>query len=326
MPAVVPPNLKSSTQAAGIAAKPAPPDSTGQGGRTQGTGRFEVTLDNFTGPFDLLLRLISKHEMDITDVALATVTDEFISYLLAPEGSEQEWALDEASEFLVLAATLLDLKAARLLPAGEVENDDDLALLEARDLLFARLLQYKAFKHIASLMEAELDSEARRFPRQANLEPAFAALLPELIWRHTPKEFATLATRALDAKEKPTTDVALQHLHVQPVSVGDQSALLVDMLTAGRPQDPTTEWESPPMSFTSLSAGAESSMVVIARFLALLELFRDQFVQFTQLQPLGELQVRWCAAALPSGHSPMPAARHANSYGNDNQAGKVTKP
>ncbi len=324
MPAVVPPNLNSPTQAAGIAAELAPQDSMGQDTKPQGTGRFEVTLDNFTGPFDLLLGLISKHEMDITDVALATVTDEFISYLLAPQDSGQKWALDEASEFLVLAATLLDLKAARLLPTGEVENDDDLALLEARDLLFARLLQYKAFKHIASLMEAELDSEARRFPRQAGLEPAFAALLPELIWRHTPTEFAVLAARALEPKETPNTEVALSHLHVQPVSVEDQTALLVAKLTAGRPKDSTTEWESPPLSFTELSAGAESSMVVIARFLALLELFRDQFVLFTQVQPLGELQVRWCAPALPTAGSATPAASNDNS--NDNQAVEVTLP
>lgn len=295
MPAVVPPNLNLPTQAAGIAAELAPQGSTIQGSKPQGTGRFEVRLDNFTGPFDLLLGLISKHQMDITDVALATVTDEFISYLLAPQDPGQEWALDEASEFLVLAATLLDLKAARLLPAGEVENDDDLALLEARDLLFARLLQYKAFKHIASLMEAELDSEARRYPRQASLEPAFAALLPELVLRHTPREFATLAARVLEAKEAPITEVALTHLHAQTVSVGDQSALLVAMLTAGMPADPTAEWESTSLSFAELSAGAESSMVVIARFLALLELFRDQHVLFAQAAPMGTLMVRWCS-------------------------------
>ncbi len=243
---------------------------------------FEVRLDNFTGPFDLLLGLIAKHEMDVTDVAIATVTDEFISYLKALQALGQEWALDEASEFLVLAATLLDLKAARLLPQGEVENDDDLALLEARDLLFARLLQYKAFKEVATLMGGDLEREARRFPRQVGLEPHFAALLPELVWRHTPQQFAELAAKAMETKEPPSREIGLAHLHMAPVSVRDQAALITAMLMAG---------ES--LSFATLTADAESNMVVIARFLALLELFRDQMVSFDQPNPLGELRVRW---------------------------------
>ena len=265
--------------------------------------RFEVRLDNFTGPFDLLLGLISKHEMDITDVAIATVTDEFISYLKALQELGQEWALDEASEFLVLAATLLDLKAARLLPAGEVENDEDLALLEARDLLFARLLQYKAFKEVATIMGAELDREAQRFPRQVGLEPHFAALLPELVWRHTPEQFAALAAKAMEAKEAPSTHVGVAHLHVQPVSVRDQAAIIMALLTAGMPDAGAdcSSWSAPALSFATLTADASTSMVVIARFLALLELFRDQMVAFDQANPLGELLVRWSAGVV---HSP----------------------
>lgn len=270
------PNLTQAPQAAGIAAEP------------EAKRLFEVRLENFTGPFDLLLGLIAKHEMDITDVAIATVTDEFISYLKALQELGEEWALDEASEFLVLAATLLDLKAARLLPAGEVENDDDLALLEARDLLFARLLQYKAFKEVAALMGAELDREARRFPRQVGLEPHFAALLPELVWRHTPAEFAQLAAKAMEAKEPPGTEVGLAHLHSAPVSVKDQSALMMVMLQEGNA-----------LSFAELTADADSSMVVIARFLALLEMFRDQLVSFDQPNPLGELLVHWNPGAAP---------------------------
>lgn len=275
---------------AGIAAE-IPPEAPGK-------TRFEVRLENFTGPFDLLLGLISKHEMDITDVAIATVTDEFISYLKALQDLGQDWALDEASEFLVLAATLLDLKAARLLPAGEVENDDDLALLEARDLLFARLLQYKAFKEVATLMGAELEREARRFPRQVGLEPHFAALLPELVWRHTPQQFADMAARAMETKEPPSTTVGLTHLHVPSVSVRDQAAIITAMLTAGMPQagDPAAvDWVGAPLTFAALSADADSSMMVIARFLALLELFRDQLVTFDQPNPLGELLVQWSA-------------------------------
>lgn len=273
---------------------------------TSGKARFEVRLDNFTGPFDLLLSLISKHEMDITDVAIATVTDEFISYLKALQELGEEWALDEASEFLVLAATLLDLKAARLLPAGEVENDDDLALLEARDLLFARLLQYKAFKDVAGLMGAELEREALRFPRLVGLEPHFAALLPELVWRHTPEEFAALAAAAMAPREAPATEVGLSHLHVQPVSVREQAAIITAMLTAGMPDDgdpAAAGWTGHPLSFRTLSADAANPLVVIARFLALLELFRDAVVTFDQASPLGELLVRWSAGARHTLHT-----------------------
>lgn len=290
------PKLDGQADAAGIAAAPVAPVPE----KTAGKARFEVRLENFTGPFDLLLGLISKHELDITDVAIATVTDEFISYLKALQELGGEWALDEASEFLVLAATLLDLKAARLLPAGEVENDDDLALLEARDLLFARLLQYKAFKEVASLMGAELEREAMRFPRLVGLEPQFAALLPELVWRHTPEQFAELAARAMEPKEAVPTEIGLAHLHMAPVSVREQAAIVTAMLTAGMPDaaDPAADgWTGHPLSFRALTADAENNLVVIARFLALLELFRDAVISFDQASPLGELLVRWSAGA-----------------------------
>lgn len=245
---------------------------------------FEVRLANFTGPFDLLLGLISKHQLDITEVALATVTDEFIKYIRNLQQLGEEWALDEASEFLVIAATLLDLKAARLLPAGEVEDDEDVALLEARDLLFARLLQYKAFKQVAGLINSTLELEARSYPRQVSLEPGFAALLPELVWRHTPAQFAALAEAALKPKEAAPTEVGLAHLHGSAVSVKEQAEILGLKLQAGRP-----------LSFRALIADAESTMVVVARFLALLEMFRDTVVAFDQLLPLGDLTVHWTA-------------------------------
>ncbi|MDI3213530.1 ScpA family protein [Arthrobacter sp. AL12] len=245
---------------------------------------FEVRLANFTGPFDLLLGLISKHQLDITEVALSTVTDEFIKYIKRLQNLGEEWALDEASEFLVIAATLLDLKAARLLPAGEVEDEDDVALLEARDLLFARLLQYKAFKHVAGMMGSTLELEGRRYPRQVALEGHFAALLPELLWKHTPQQFAALAGKALAAKDAAPTEVGLAHLHGTPVSVREQAELMSLRLQRGAP-----------LTFRALIADAESSLVVVARFLALLELFRDKAVAFEQLQPLGDLTVRWTA-------------------------------
>lgn len=245
-------------------------------------GGFEVRLANFTGPFDLLLGLISKHEMDITEVALARVTDEFISYIRRLQQLGQEWALDEASEFLVIAATLLDLKAARLLPAGEVENDEDIALLEARDLLFARLLQYKAFKRIAAIMGERLVSEGERFARTVTLEAHFASLLPELLWRHAPEQFAALALKALTPRETAPTTIALDHLHAAPVSVKEQAAIIGARLRAGKP-----------LSFRALISDAETTTLVVARFLALLEMFRDAVIAFEQASPLGELTVRW---------------------------------
>lgn len=246
---------------------------------------FEVRLANFTGPFDLLLGLITKHQLDITEVALATVTDEFIKYIKNLQQLGEEWALDEASEFLVIAATLLDLKAARLLPAGEVEDDEDIALLEARDLLFARLLQYKAFKHVAGMINTTLELEARSYPRQVALEGHFAALLPELVWRHTPGQFAALADAALKPREAAPTQVGLAHLHGSTVSVKEQAEILGLKLQQGRP-----------LSFRALTADAESTLVVVARFLALLEMFRDKVVSFDQLLPLGDLTVHWTAA------------------------------
>ncbi|MFC9773096.1 MULTISPECIES: segregation and condensation protein A [unclassified Pseudarthrobacter] len=245
---------------------------------------FEVRLANFTGPFDLLLGLIAKHQLDITEVAIATVTDEFIKYIRKLQELGEDWALDEASEFLVIAATLLDLKAARLLPAGEVESDEDIALLEARDLLFARLLQYKAFKQVAGLLGGTLHEEGRRFPRQVALEEHFAAMLPELVWKHTPEQFAALAAAALRPKAPKPIEVGLGHLHGGTVSVKEQAEILGVRLQ-----------QESPLTFRALTADADSTLVVVARFLALLELYRDRAVAFDQLSPLADLAIHWTA-------------------------------
>ncbi|MHA7156010.1 segregation and condensation protein A [Arthrobacter sp. TMN-50] len=244
--------------------------------------RFTVRLENFSGPFDLLLGLISKHELDITEVALATVTDEFIAYIRAFQGTDADFSLDEASEFLVIAATLLDLKAARLLPAGEVEDDEDVALLEARDLLFARLLQYKAFKEIARQLGERLAEEGQRFPRQVSLEPQVAAMMPELSWHTTPGQFADLAAKALAPREPAPTEVGVDHLHGSVVSVREQAELLGLRLREGRP-----------LSFRQLTQDAGDMLTVVVRFLALLEMFRDAVISFDQSAPLGNLTIRW---------------------------------
>jgi segregation and condensation protein A len=240
-------------------------------------GGFTVRLDNFTGPFDLLLQLISKHKLDVTEVALHQVTDEFLAYLRALGDA---WDLDETSEFLVVAATLLDLKAARLLPAAAVEDEEDLALLEARDLLFARLLQYQAFKQAAAHLAELVAAGGRRWPRAVTLEPRYARALPDLVLGIGPQRLAGIAARALAPKPVPV--VPTGHLHQMRVSVREHAAVLRErLLRAGT------------ASFRSLCRDCRSTLEVVARFLALLELYREGMVSFEQVQALGELTVRW---------------------------------
>jgi len=241
---------------------------------------FEVHLDVFSGPFDLLLGLISKHKLDITEIALARVTDEFIAHLRAAQVSGTEWDLGQASEFLLVAATLLDLKASRLLPQTGPEDEEDLALIEARDLLFARLLQYRAFKDIAGTFAERMATAGRFTPRQVGMERHFAALLPELVMGITPEQLAMVAARALTPKVAPT--VGLEHLHSAQVSVREQAGILVARLRSRRTA-----------SFRTLVADADGTVVIVARFLALLELFKEASIAFEQAEALGELTVRW---------------------------------
>jgi segregation and condensation protein A len=241
---------------------------------------FEVHLDVYSGPFDLLLGLIAKHRLDITEIALAKVTDEFIAHLRAAQGSGTEWDLSQASEFVLVAATLLDLKAARLLPQAGIEDDEDLALIEARDLLFARLLQYRAYKDIAHTFAQRMATAGRMQPRAVGLEPHFAKLLPELIMTITPEQLEMIAARAMTPKAPDT--VGLGHLHAPAVSVREQATLIGQRLRrAGQ------------ASFASLVQDADSTLVIVARFLALLELFREAAVAFEQAEALGALTIRW---------------------------------
>lgn len=241
---------------------------------------FAVRLDNFEGPFDLLLSLISKHKLDITEVALSKVTDEFIAHVKA---GGPVWDLEQTTSFLLVASTLLDLKAARLLPQGDVEDEEDLALLEARDLLFARLLQYKAFKQVASVLEERLAGESRRHPRAVGLEDRFATLLPEVLIGIGLDQFAALAAKALEPKPDP--EVSLAHIHAPQVSVREQGVLVVERLR-----------RSGAMTFRALCGDSPDTMTTVARFLALLELFREGAVGFDQVSPLGELTIRWTGA------------------------------
>ena len=247
-------------------------------GSEKGSG-FAVKLGNFDGPFDLLLSLISKHEMDITEISLSKVTDEFISYLKTLDEEEE---MDQASEFLVIAATLLDLKIAGLLPKGEVVDAEDVALLEARDLLFARLLQYRAFKEISSYFSTAMALEAMRIPREVQLEERFRKQQPELVWKMTLEEFGILAQDTLTPREIPA--VGLTHLHAPRVSIREQAREVVMMLK-----------RSVRMTFREIIGSIKDRAIVVARFLSVLELYRLSAISFEQDEPLGDIKLAWNA-------------------------------
>lgn len=244
------------------------------------SGTFSVRLENFDGPFDLLLQLISRHKMDITEISLSLVTDEFISFIRSLEQNGQGWRLDQATEFLVVAATLLDLKAARLLPSGEVDDEEDLALLEARDILFARLLQYRAFKEIAATFADRIALSDKSFARVVALEASLSALLPEVLIGVGPARFAAIAERVLTPKSSPV--ISVEHLHLPLVSVVEESKRVVEALR-----------RSTSLSFRNLIADADTTIVIVARFLALLDLYRQGVLRFNQVIALGELQISW---------------------------------
>nr|WSX52594.1 segregation/condensation protein A [Streptomyces sp. NBC_00974] len=259
----------------------APRDEGATGARAEravaADGRFTLRLANFEGPFDLLLQLISRHKLDVTEVALSRVTDEFMAHIRA---MGPDWDLDQTTEFLVVAATLLDLKAARLLPVAEVEDEADLALLEARDLLFARLLQYRAYKRIAEIFQERADSEGRRYPRTVGLEPRLAELLPEVVISVGGDGLARLAVKAMQPRAAP--QVYVDHIHAPLVSVREQAGLIVALLKA--------RGEA---TFQELTEDAGDTLTVVARFLALLELYREKAVVLDQEEALEALTVRW---------------------------------
>ncbi|GAB2609139.1 hypothetical protein GCM10027168_47710 [Streptomyces capparidis] len=259
------------------AGSPAPRESPAEDGAAPDGTRFQVRLDNFEGPFDLLLQLIGRHKLDVTEVALSRVTDEFIAHIRA---MGPDWDLDQATEFLVVAATLLDLKAARLLPAAEVEDEEDLALLEARDLLFARLLQYRAYKKVAGILADRWAAELLRHPRTVGLEPHHADLLPEVVLTIGPEGLARLAAKAMVPKPKP--EVYVEHIHAPLVSVREQAEVVVAKLR-----------RLGSATFRTLTDDAPDTLTVVARFLALLELYRERAVALEQELALGELLVSW---------------------------------
>lgn len=243
----------------------------------QSTDKFHVTLEEFSGPFDLLLSLISKHKLEVTELALSQVTDDFLNYLKL-KGSDLP--LEEISTFLVVAATLLDLKTARLIPSGEVEDEEDIALLEARDILFARLLQYRAYKQVSGVFKNMMDDAPRRWPRLAGFDPGLSKLLPEVVINISPAQFAAIAVSSLLPRQ--LADVSIAHLHAPLVSVKEQTILIVNQLSSSKK-----------LSFKQLVDDCESIGHIVARFLSLLELFHQRLVTFEQDEPLGPLYLTW---------------------------------
>ena len=246
---------------------------------------FEVHLEEFSGPFDMLLQLISKHKLEVTELSLSTVTDEFLRYI---RQQGQTWDLEEASHFLVVAATLLDLKVVKLLPGAELEDEEDLALLEARDLLFARLMQYRAYKDVSGIFAQMMADAPTMLPRTVGLDPDLHGLLPDVVLGLGPDAFAALGALALTPK--PVPEVATDHVHAPPVSVPEQKEILFERIKAtGR------------ATFRDLIEDAENRMIVVGRFLALLELYRDGTVRFEQEKALAELTIVWEDDSDPSG-------------------------
>ncbi len=258
---------------------PSPEPATEPAAPAERAEGFRVSLAGFDGPFDLLLTLLGNHELDITEISLSKVTDEFISYLKGPDADEEH---EQASEFLVVAATLLDMKVAGLLPQGELVDAESVALLEARDLLFARLLQYRAFKEVSAWFERSLRREDRRHVRAVRLDEKYRRAVPELVWTLSKEDFAAIALLAFTPKEIP--HVGLDHLHAPLVSIREQAAVVVTLLRAAGS-----------LSFRELVAGSVQPGIVVARFLAVLELYRHAALSFEQLEPLGELTLRWTA-------------------------------
>ncbi|WP_407647392.1 segregation and condensation protein A [Brevibacterium atlanticum] len=239
---------------------------------TQG---FQVSLENFSGPFDLLLGLISKRRLDVTEIALAEVTDEFLAYTTELKDRAN---LAEISQFLLVAATLLDLKVARLLPHEEGEEVLDLELLEARDLLFARLLQYKAYKSVSGYLAEAMAAGSIRAPRDVGLEAEFQDVLPPLELNIGPGELAGIFATVLQRDHTPPS-VAVDHIHLPLVSVSEQRGHILGLLRVGE------------VDFTDLLETSENTLVVVARFLALLELFKVGLCDFDQAEPLGRLLI-----------------------------------
>lgn len=249
------------------------------------TSGFQVNLEVYSGPFDALLGMIANNKLELTEVSLSSITEEFLTYV---RGLDFTKNMDEASAFLDIASILVEAKSVAILPGGEDNQYDEQSLeaLRERDLLFARLLQYRAYKQAAGDFRARIAANAGRFPHPAAMDEGVAAMLPELVWTLTPLELAQLAAQVI--ANAPASEVSIHQLHVPLVDLRAQSLVVRDRLIAA------LEFKGDQsMSFSELTRDCTSRIEVVARFMAVLVFFKQGVLQYQQDGPFAELHLRW---------------------------------
>lgn len=249
------------------------------------TSGFQVNLEVYSGPFDALLGMIANNKLELTEVSLSSITEEFLTYV---RGLDFTKNMDEASAFLDIASILVEAKSVAILPGSEDSQHDEQSLeaLRERDLLFARLLQYRAYKQAAGDFRARIAVNSGRFPHPAAMDEAVAAMLPELVWTLTPLELAQLAAQVI--ANAPASEVSIHQLHVPLVDLRAQSLVVRDRLIAA------LEFKGDQsMSFSELTRDCTSRIEVVARFMAVLVFFKQGVLQYQQDGPFAELHLRW---------------------------------
>lgn len=249
------------------------------------TSGFQVNLEVYSGPFDALLGMIANNKLELTEVSLSSITEEFLTYV---RGLDFTKNMDEASAFLDIASILVEAKSVAILPGSEDSQHDEQSLeaLRERDLLFARLLQYRAYKQAAGDFRARIAANSGRFPHPAAMDEAVAAMLPELVWTLTPLELAQLAAQVI--ANAPASEVSIHQLHVPLVDLRAQSLVVRDRLIAA------LEFKGDQsMSFSELTRDCTSRIEVVARFMAVLVFFKQGVLQYQQDGPFAELHLRW---------------------------------
>ncbi|MFR3543073.1 MAG: segregation and condensation protein A [Bifidobacterium longum] len=249
------------------------------------TSGFQVNLEVYSGPFDALLGMIANNKLELTEVSLSSITEEFLTYV---RGLDFTKNMDEASAFLDIASILVEAKSVAILPGGEDSQHDEqsLEVLRERDLLFARLLQYRAYKQAAGDFRARIAANAGRFPHPAAMDEGIAAMLPELVWTLTPLELAQLAAQVI--ANAPASEVSIHQLHVPLVDLRAQSLVVRDRLIAALESKGDQS-----MSFSELTRDCTSRIEVVARFMAVLVFFKQGVLQYQQDGPFAELHLRW---------------------------------
>lgn len=249
------------------------------------TSGFRVNLEVYSGPFDALLGMIANNKLELTEVSLSSITEEFLTYV---RGLDFTKNMDEASAFLDIASILVEAKSVAILPGGEDSQHDEQSLeaLRERDLLFARLLQYRAYKQAVGDFRARIAANAGRFPHPAAMDEGIAAMLPELVWTLTPLELAQLAAQVI--ANAPASEVSIHQLHVPLVDLRAQSLVVRDRLIAALESKGDQS-----ISFSELTRDCTSRIEVVARFMAVLVFFKQGVLQYQQDGPFAELHLRW---------------------------------